>query len=303
MTPTNPDATLLADPHGEFRRCYNRTSFLFAHGLAGDPIFELSALIALSERLPDHPHFTYWSNGPVEVEDRWEKGSRQRASLQQTIREIEHNNSLVILKHVEQDPVYAPVLQRLLGRIVDLSGPEMREDVRVGEVLVLISSPNRVTSYHIDAETNYLMQVTGDKTAYVFPHDRPEVMSDVELERFHAGDFNGAVYKAATQDHAVCYDLKAGHGIHIPPHAPHWVRNGDNLSVALSVNFELKSIAQLAMVYRFNRWLRSAGLSPRSPDLRQGRDRAKGAFARAALGAKGLLRPRERVPAVATWSP
>jgi hypothetical protein len=294
---------LLQDPDGQFARCYNRSSFMFEHGFKGNPIFELPQLVELSRRLPEHPHFAYWSNGPVGVRDRWEKGQRARANLQETIGEIADNNSLVILKHVEQDPVYAPLFQKFLSQIVEFSGPQMRDDVEVGEVLILISSPNRVTSYHIDAETNYLVQVTGDKTAHVFPHDDSGMMTDVELERFHAGDFNGAVYKETSQAGAATFDLKAGCGIHIPTHAPHWVQNGDNVSVALSVNFELKSVADLAMVYRFNRWVRHAGGRPASPGVHPARDKAKRLIARTTVMLKNIVRPAEPGPAWTTWTP
>ncbi|MDB5361074.1 MAG: transcription factor jumonji JmjC domain protein [Rhodospirillales bacterium] len=297
------DRPLPTDADRQFARCYNKSSFMFEHGFAGHPVFDLPELVALSRRLPEHPYFAYWSNGPVRVEDRWETGQRVRESLQETIAEIEHNNSLVILKHVEQDPVYAPYFQEFLARIVDCCGPEMRDDVHVGEVLILISSPNRVTSYHIDAEANFLVQVTGDKIAHVFPHDHPAVMSDAELERFHAGDFNGAVYKETSQATARSFDLKAGYGIHIPTHAPHWVQNGNNVSVALSVNFELKSVADLAMIYRFNRWARKLGARPSSPGVHPRRDGAKRAIAKTALSIKQLIRPTDTGPSYATWSP
>jgi len=70
----------------------------------------------------------------------------RKRPLDETIVNIEHNDSLVILKHTEQDPVYGPLLQQILRRVIDLSGTQMRCDVKVGEVLILISSPNRVTS-------------------------------------------------------------------------------------------------------------------------------------------------------------
>lgn len=294
---------LLQDPHGQFARFYNRSSFMFGHGFTGNPIFELPSLVELSRRLPDHPHFTYWSNGPVSVVDRWEKGLRARSDLQETISNIADNNSLVILKHVEQDPVFAPYFQRFLGLVVEFCGPEMRDDVSVGEVLILISSPNRVTSYHIDAETNFLVQVTGDKIAHVFPHDQRTIVTDAELECFHAGDFNGAVYKQTSQDRATTYDLKAGQGIHIPTHAPHWVQNGDNVSVALSVNFELKSVADLATLYRFNRWLRRVGATPSSPGRHPRRDSAKLAVARTAGAIRNLVKPDATGPSWVTWAP
>jgi hypothetical protein len=62
----------------------------------------------------------------------------------------------------------------------------MRCDVKVGEVLILISSPNRVTSYHIDNETNFLLQVAGNKQFFVFDHTDRTLLTDLEREHFHA---------------------------------------------------------------------------------------------------------------------
>lgn len=285
------NAQILPDPDGQFARHYNRSSFMFEHGLTGNPLFELPSLIALSRRLPVGPEFAYWSNGTIAVDDRWEAGSKARQSLQDTLENIRTNNSLVILKHVEQDPAFAPLLQDFLARVVELTGAPMRDDVIVGEVLILVSSPERLTAYHIDAEVNYLVQITGDKIAHVFPPNDPEIVTDVELERFHAGDFNGAAYRAASQASATTYDLRAGHGIHIPTHAPHWVQNGPGISVALSVNYELRSVARQAKLLGINRWLRRLGLAPRRPGISALGDRLKLSLARVLAARRRLFQP------------
>lgn len=283
---------MLQDPTDLFAKNYNRSSFMFAHGLAGNPVFELPSLVALSRRLPSSPDFVYWSNGPVRIDDRWEAGSRAAQSLQETLENIRDNNSLVIMKHVEEDPVFAPILKPLLAQVIELAGADMREDVIVGEVLILVSSPKRLTAYHIDAEVNYLIQLTGDKIAHVFPPNDPEIVTDVELEQFHAGDFNSAAYRPASQDRATTYDLRAGYGIHIPTHAPHWVQNGDGISVALSVNYELRSVARQAKLLGINRWLRRRGLAPRRPGISVMGDQIKLSLAQAASVAKRLVRAR-----------
>ncbi len=90
--------------------------------------------------------------------------------LQDTITHIEHNDSIVILKHTEQDPVFAPLLQSVLATIVELAGERMRSDATIGEVLILVSSPGRITPYHMDSETNFLLQITGDKWFHIFDH-------------------------------------------------------------------------------------------------------------------------------------
>src|SRR5215470_7249157 len=118
---------LLSDPQGLFRQNYNRKTFCFAHGLASSPLFDLQSLIELSRRMPDHRD-TYWSNGKVAVGHGWEAGTAARLSLQDTIAQIAENDSIVILKHTEQDPLYAPLLQDFLGTVVSLAGEQMRSD-------------------------------------------------------------------------------------------------------------------------------------------------------------------------------
>jgi hypothetical protein len=264
--------------------------------LGGDA-FSVAGLIELAKRLPNTNEFVYWSNGPIGVSARWEDGKAEKHSLEDTIRHIAENNSMVILKHVEQDPEVGPILRAFLGQVVDLVGPEMRDDVIVGEALVLLASPNRVTSYHIDAESNYLVQLSGDKTLNVFnPADRT-LVTDEELERFHDGDYNGAIYKPERQRDARIYDLRAGFGVHIPVGAPHWVRNGDNVSVALSINYELRSVHKLSQIYKINRRLRRLGAAPTAPGVSRWRDRLK-------LAAASRLVSRE-TPSLAykTWAP
>ena len=300
IQPCSGSLPILTDPTGAFQRNYNTAPFMFPHGLAGHGLFELPSLLALAQRMPDHRD-TYWSNGKPAVTDRWEKGRDGKLSLEDTITGIAENDSLVILKHTEQDPVYAPLLRQFLEAVVQFSGDVMRRDVVVGEVLILISSPNRLTPYHIDAETNFLVQVTGSKTLYVFDHADRALVTHGERERYFAGDFNGAAYREAKQQDATCYDLRAGSGVHIPVFAPHWVQNHDNVSVALSVNYELRSVARMADIYAVNRTIRRFGLQPAGPGATGWRDGVKLASAQ---GIKAMQRLRNRVPSRPPgWSP
>ena len=255
-----PETAPLITADAGFARNYNASSFMFAHGLSGHPLFEMPQLRALAQRLADHPE-TYWANGRAEMQDRWEKGRDGRLSLDETMATIEHNNSLVILKHTEQDVVYAPVLQRFLGRVVELAGDVMRRDIIVGEVLILVSSPNRLTPYHMDAETNFLVQITGDKTIRVFDQTDRTLVTHPEREGYFAGDHNSAVFRPERAEAGTLYSLRAGHAVHIPVFAPHWVQNGNNVSVSLSVNYELRSVKDMAEIYYMNSYLRRLGLS------------------------------------------
>jgi hypothetical protein len=292
---------MIDDPNGDFRRNYNRANFMFAHQLAGHPLFELPSLVELSHRLAGDRD-TYWSNGGVKVTNDWTEGTVGRLSLQETIRGIEHNNSIVILKHTEQDPVYAPVLQATLARMLELSGERMRSDVTIGEVLILVSSPGRITPYHMDAEVNFLLQIRGDKTFYVFDHTDRDLVTHQELENFYAVSANNAVYRPEWQQRASAYDLKAGYGVHIPVTAPHWVQNSNNVSVALSVNYELKSTERLQRLHRFNRKLRRFGVTPTPPLVSPWRDGIKLAAAGGVEALRSVAKPAPAQP-YGVWKP
>ncbi len=295
--PARSAPALITDPDRSFACHYNRSSFMFPHGIGADDGFDVPGLASLAARLPQTDEYVYWSNGPVGVTSRWEQGRAEKHSLQDTILNIAHNNSIVILKHTEQDPVLGPILRAFLAEVVARTGPQMGDDVLVGEALILLASPNRITSYHIDAECNYLVQLVGDKTLSVFDPADHSLITHEELERFHDGDYNGAVYKPERQAEAQTYDLRAGYGVHIPTAAPHWVQNGDNVSIALSINYDLRSVNRMSRIYRFNNRSRRLGVALRAPGVSAWRDKLKLA------AASRLIRIPVPVSTAATWTP
>jgi hypothetical protein len=296
------DPAPVCDPDGLFARNYNRKNFMFAHRLAGHPLFELPSLVELSRRMPDHNE-NYWSNGNVAVGNSWEAGTAGRLSLQETIANIEHNNSIVILKHTEQDPIFGPLLQQLLTCMIELSGERMRRDVTIGEVLILVSSPGRITPYHMDAEVNFLLQVRGDKSFYIFDQTDRSLVTDLELENFYAVSNASAVYRPERQREAAAYELCAGYGVHLPVTAPHWVQNKNNVSVALSVNYELRSVGRLLQLHRFNRRLRRMGVNPTPPGRSPFRDRIKLGVATGLAAVRSVAKRPDSARPYAVWTP
>ena len=282
---------ILSDPDGQFPQHYNRRTFKFRHGLSGHPLLELPSLIELADRLEKYDG-CYWSNGPVKVSDGWEQGADRRRTLRKTIEDIAVNDSLVMLKFVVHDPIAGPFFRDLLATIVKLAGPKMADDVRIGRATILIASPHRITSYHIDADINYLFQVAGDKSFSVFDQSDRTLLTDEELERYFDGDFGAARYRPARQHEATEHDLEAGAGAHVPCLAPHWARNGSEVSIAVSCNFDLESAERQALVYKANRRLRSLRLNPASPREESWSNGAKVWGARTASKMRGLIRAR-----------
>ena len=258
-----------------FEQRYNRASFLFQHDLHEHEIFSWPSLLGLGDRHPPHEPYTYWSNGQVKVDDGWGSRGKPQYSLQETLLNIESNNSLVMFKHLEQDAVFAPFLREIQQRILDLAGPRMRDDVTIGRGTILVASPWRITSYHIDADVNFLFQIAGDKEFRVFDQADRDVLSHRELEQYFLGNLNGAQYHSGKEAGATKYDLQPGRGIHIPLITGHWAQNLTAPSVALSVNFDIRSMAPLKRVYRVNGRLRKLGLNPMPPGVSQWRDKLK----------------------------
>ncbi|HZE42204.1 MAG TPA: hypothetical protein VE058_00385 [Steroidobacteraceae bacterium] len=258
-----------------FRTCNNQRSFFFKHDLQNNPLMGLPSLLELSRRRPQNGAYAHWSNGTVGVDDRWDAGQGPRYSLNETIANIENNNSLVVLKHVEQDPVYGPFIHEVFERVIDLAGPTMRDDILRGRGTILIASPRRVTTYHIDSDLNYLFQIAGDKYFSVFDHNDRTLTTHEELENFFGGDLNSAVFKDGRQKDASLYDLCAGYAVHVPCFAAHWAQNRDTPSIALSINWDLNSIMRLGRIYRLNGKLRHRGWQPAPPGTSAWRDRMK----------------------------
>jgi hypothetical protein len=252
---------------------------------------QLSSLIDLADRLEKYDG-CYWSNGPAEVTDRWEKGTDRRQSLRKTIENIEENDSLVILKFGVHDPIAGPFFRDLLATIIRLAGPRMAEDVLVGRANILIASPHRITNYHMDSDVNYLLQVAGDKAFAVYDQTDRTLITDEELERYFAGDESAACFKPDRQSEGTTHDLRAGFGAHVPCMAPHWARNGEQVSIAMSCCFDLASMQRLGLVYKTNHRLRGLGIRPRSPRDETWSNGAKVLGARTVAAMRGLFRPQ-----------
>lgn len=267
---------------------YNRASFLFRHELDPQPLFTLPSLLELARRRPADSRHAYWSNGPVGVGYRWDAKVAPRRSLEDTVEHIADDCSLAILKHVETDAVFGPVIREICAKVIELAGARMRRDVLEGRGTILIASPGRLTSYHIDSDTNYLFQIAGDKSLSVFDQLDRSLTTHEELERYYDGDLNGAVFKESRQPEARVYELSPGCGVHIPSMGAHWACNHAQPSVALSINFDLRSVKRLGRIYHFNCKLRRHGFKPRPPGSSPLRDVLKLAALRG-LGAAQRL--------------
>jgi hypothetical protein len=259
-----------------FGQKFNRDSFVFDHELHHHRLYDIDSLIGLARRLG--PASAYWSTRAANVADGWEDNRAHEQTLEDAIAGIEQSDTLVILKNMEQDPVFGPIFGKVVEDMAARVGPALEHDNIHGRGTILISSPRRVTAYHIDADANFLLQLRGEKTVYVFDGTDRNILPEPEVEAFYAGRLNAARYRAEHQAGARAVDFRPGVGVHVPVEWPHWVKNGESMSVSISINYDLRSNAQRARVFRANHRLRRFGLSPAAPGISPWRDMGKIAF-------------------------
>ncbi len=276
-TPTKlaRQASLLQCDPDQFHQNFDRHPFQLTHSVSDHPLLEVPRLITLARFLKNDPHNTSFDVGEVGVEERWNKRPGHSYSLEQALERIDNVGAWVILKHTESDPEYRQLMLSIISEVERLGGRNLTALMKNLEAQIMLTSPNRVTPYHLDNECNFLLQIRGEKDLFVFDQSDREVLTEGELERFWVGDWNAGEYKARCQERSHCFRLAPGRAVHIPVNAPHWVRNDRNVSVSISINFEWLD-EKLANVYRANYFLRRAGLTPQPPGNSRFKDRLKG---------------------------
>jgi hypothetical protein len=258
--PQDAPPRLLEIDAQEFRTCFNRRPFLIRHRLADHPLFSLRRLVELSRRLPEES--VKYNGADITIETPLYHGPRTGLSTEDTIRQIEEAGSWMVLKNVEVDPEYRELLDRCLDEIrvhSEATYPSMRQR----EAFIFVSSPSAVTPYHMDPEHNFLLQIRGTKRLHIWDGWDRSVLSERELEEYFAGNEKQLVFKEEYREKAAPFDLVPGLAVHVPIATPHWVQNGDQVSISFSITFQSHRSERQQFVHRVNQRLRSLGMSPR----------------------------------------
>jgi hypothetical protein len=276
------------------REKFNRQSFAVSHRLSSHPLFQLPKLLDLAERtVKSRPEDLYFDMGNVKTGQRWDQIPEAKFSAVEAMQQLKSSDAWFLFRHAQRDPEYRELFEQGLKEIKEIAGDGVEPNIRQQDILIFVTSPNRVTPYHIDRECNFLLQISGSKTLYVFDREDRDVLPNEEIERFWAIDNNAPVYRPQYQDRAISYRMEPGIGVHIPVNCPHWVQNDDNISVSLSVNFQFLDSAR-ANLYRSNYYLRKLGLKPSLPGEHSLRDSAKSFAMTCALAARRIVRGSHR---------
>ena len=244
-----------------FAAAYPETPHILSHRLDLDARLELDALAQLAENLPKGSVEYNRGDLPVGVDG---KPGSNGMTVGGTIRHIATSNSWAVLKNIEQVDRYRDLLHALLE--------EIRPDVerRTGRMLtpqgfIFISSPDAVTPYHFDPEHNILLQLKGSKTMTQFPAGDAAFAPDMVHESYHLGGPRELPWRDELLAGGQDYRIGPGEAVYVPVMAPHFVRNGPDSSISLSITWRSEWSYDEAGARCFNGTVRKWGLSPRAP--------------------------------------
>ena len=255
------------------------------HALSDDPRLTLPALVALAgEFAPENVEYNP-GNLPIGIDPK--DVPRAKLSIAETVRSIEENGSWMVLKFIEKHPVYRALLEETLAEIDPITRGKTGAMLGM-EGFIFISSPGAVTPFHFDPEHNILMQIRGNKVMTLFPASDERIVSGLAHEHFHLGlQHRNLVWQEDFAALGTPISLAPGEAVYVPVKAPHWVQNGDAVSISLSVTWRSEWSYAEADARAFNHILRKRGLTPASPKRWPAQNRAKSLAFRAVRRLRG----------------
>ncbi len=280
MTSTIPTQTLFDLDAATFASSFNRRAFTVKHHLVSHPLLVLPRLIELSRALPATA--VEYNAGNASISQNPDETPRTGLSVEETLRRIEEECSWLVLKNVQRDPEYKGLLDACLDEIQPFT-EAMAPGMTGREAFIFVSSPGSTTPFHIDPEYNFLLQIRGTKFMTVFDRSDRSVLSDEELENYYSGAHRNLEFKPEYEAKGQTFELAPGTGLHVPVTAPHYVKNGGEVSISLSITFQNPENERRRTIYHANAELRKRGLKPASVGQSKLRDEVK-------LGAYRALR-------------
>ncbi len=255
-----------------FASLYPEAPGLFGHALIGHPLFETEALVALAQRM--RPIDVEYNKADLPIGVDPGEIEANGLSFADTIRSIEKNGSWMVLKFVEQDPIYRALLHDTLAELKSVVKPVTGEMIKL-EGFIFVSSPGAMTPFHFDPEHNILLQLRGHKTMTIFPADDEEIAPAERHEEFHAGGHRNIPWRDAFANRGRSFPLSPGDAVYVPVKAPHYVRNGDAPSVSFSITWRSEWSYAEENARSLNRLIRKLGINPAAPRRYPAQNHAK----------------------------
>lgn len=277
-------ANLQIDPQ-RFSQHFGHEPLRVSHTLTEHELLTKDSLAELAEALPEEA--IEHNLGSVDAVNPDLDAPKVDLPPAEVVRSLEETRSWMVLKNIEQVPAY----QRLLDEALDQVAPLVENHEggmlkRMG--FIFLSAPDSTTPAHIDPEHNFLLQVRGTKRMTLGEYPEGESRAE-RVERFH-GNYRAGRNLSGLPTNSTDYDLGPGDGIYVPPHDPHWVKNGPETSISLSVTFYTPATQVAADANAINHRLRKLRISPTPVGEHPSTDRAKSKAVHTARRAMSIVR-------------
>ncbi len=241
----------------------------FIHDLHLNERLTLASVADLADRLPRQSVIYDTAAQALLVPS----GGPPRGALEQpgdVIRDLSSANAWLTLLNVEDDPSMAELMNTHLDRLeAGLIAKQGKMRNRVA--FVFVSSPNSVTPVHFDIEHSLLLQVTGSKNVSIGCY-LSDAVRRREIDRYWDGS-HGRIETLPRE--VAAYTLSPGRAVYIPPGTPHWVHNGPDISLSVTLTYFTAATVRENRIEDFNSRLRRRHLNPREPGLSATIDTAK----------------------------
>jgi mannose-6-phosphate isomerase-like protein (cupin superfamily) len=237
-----------------------------------DDRLTLAAVADLADRLPRRSVIADTAAQPLLVP----QGGPPRGALQRpgdVIRDLHSANAWLTLLNVEDDPGMAEIMNAQLDQLeAGMTAKQGRRvKMRKRVAFVFVSSPNSVTPVHFDIEHSLLMQVSGCKTVSIGRWESDAARRH-EVDRYWDGS-HGRI--ETLQEEEAAYTMTPGRAVYIPPGTPHWVHNGPDSSLSVTLTYFTPATVRENRVESFNARLRRRHMKPREPGHSTAVDTAK----------------------------
>jgi len=252
-------------------------SFKFRHELGGHACMSLPEIRILTERMLSEGRFDqiFYKTGKSMANGKYSDGENSR----DIIKVLENLNTagawLRLTRVDEITSQFKAIVEQFYGDLSELYQHDIKARTLKTFVTLFISSPGAYTNYHMDHTWNFLLQISGRKTVHLYDPNDVEVLAQVEKEGWYMQE-PAISPRAHAKDTA--YDLGPGDGVHHPVNAPHWVQNGPEVSISLSLGLCLHDSVRDAKVHQANYLLRRLGVDPTPPRRSEWRDSMKASF-------------------------
>lgn len=246
----------------EFSNNFEKTGFLLTHNLVDHPLLQLDELVRLANELPENN--IEFNSGDVSPSQTDPHKPKHKFSAEETIAQIKRCKTWLGLKRIESIPRYKTIMDQLLDSVAhdveDLIGALYKR-----ECFIFISSPNSTVPYHMDPEHNFLLQIQGEKQLNIFDKSNELILTERDFERYYSDgrpENRKLYYDDKLEHYADAVTLRPGDAFHLPITSPHYVTNGAEVSISMSITYSTQWAENREDLYHLNHELRRKRLGP-----------------------------------------